>query len=718
MKHVLFFLITFFSFPTFAASGSLNSDSPCTLSPGATRCTVTITASAQNTPVSCIWKTTPSLGLVGCSGSANWTQPWEWANTSGHDMELRAHNTTPANSQAAYQQGTWLDQIQVMAIEPVVPTGGLTSDSPCTLSLGTTRCTVIITANAQNTPVSCIWKTSPSLGLVGCSGSANWTQPWEWANTSGHVMELKAHNSTPPNNQTAYLQGTLLDQIQMMAIEPVVPTGNLASDSPCTLPAGASSCTVNMTASVQNTPVSCIWKTSPSLGLVGCSGSSNWPQVWPWTNTAGHTMQLKAHDFMPSNNQKGFSEGTLLDQLNVIALEAVPTVANGGSVFAWYKHTTGGSLDDASTQRIMPFGIIKNYHLIDASTNQPVRSLVINQLSQMYQEGQRKIGVDFYYGRSSQWFTHGTYINSRAKEYKTGGVYYIDEQYLINVANYLDDIDAAGFEQVLLNFLPGGANYPSTWNHWYLSYEKDLDYTFDGASLISSGYNPNDPEPRWQQTPLWRENWQVIKAVTNVFEASGVDYIVDVQNEAMPLVDSEGYASCADPQNDPDCSCVNSGESNWQQCLAAHPVELALYQERTEAMIAKLWKKFRVKFPAVKTTGFSFISTSDWQLDQRSQTMANIYLGDYPDYLNLHIYNSNTSAVTDIFNRAMNLPGGQNIIIGETFYNDMSSATAFRDAQLATGAHINFVIQWPRSPQDGYNYPLPLSFEEYMLENF
>ncbi|WP_395373787.1 hypothetical protein [Marinicella sp. W31] len=716
MKFLILILFIYLSTPAAGASGSLASDSPCTLNQGATRCTVTITASANNTPVSCIWKTTPSLGLVGCSGSSNWNQPWEWTNTSGHTMELRAHSTNPVNNQTGYGQGTLLDQINVIATLPAVATGSLVSDSPCTLNQGATRCTVTITASANNTPVSCIWKTTPSLGLVGCSGSSSWNQPWEWTNTSGHTMQLKAHSSTPANNQTGFNQGTYLDEISVMANPSS--TGSLSSDSPCVLPQGASRCTVSITSSVQNASVSCIWKTTPSLGLVGCSNSSSWVQTWEWANTSGHTMQLKAHDNMPSNNQTSFNQGTYLDQIVVSAQQQSPSVANGGSVFAWYRHTTGGSLDDGSTGRIMPYGIIKNYHLIDQSTNQPVRNLVINQLNQMYQDGQRKIGVDFFYGRSSQWFSHGTYINSRAKENTLGGVYYIESQYLTNLANYLNDIDSAGFEQILFNFLPGGANYPSIWTHWYLSYEKDLDYTFDGSSLITAGYNPKDPEPRWQQTPVWRENWQVIKTVTNVLVASGVDFIVDVQNEAIPLVDSEGYASCANPQFDTGCSCINSGQSNWQQCLAAHPTALDVYQERTEAMMRKIWNKFKNNFPSVKTSGFSIISTSDWQLEQRSQTMSNIYGARNPDYLNLHIYNSSTPGVTAIFNRAKNLPGGGNIIIGETFYNDMGSAIAFRNAQQASGANINFVIQWPVSAQDGYNYPLPLSFEEYMLENY
>ena len=197
-----------------------------------------------------------------------------------------------------------------------------------------------------------------------------------------------------------------------------------------------------------------------------------------------------------------------------------------------------------------------------------------------------------------------------------------------------------------------------------------------------------------------------------------MDFIVDLGNEAIPIQDLEGNAFCANPQTDTQCSCSNSGKANWDRCLTLFPNDLSLYQERTETLLNNIWERFRKKYSQVKTNGFSIIATSPWHLTNRSSTMSSIYGTDFPNILNLHLYNRNAASVTSTFNIAKTLTGGNNIIIGETYYNDINQAMAFRDAQIASGANIDFIIQWPKSFADGYDHQVPYSFKEYELEGF
>ncbi len=216
------------------ASGTLSSNSPCTLTGTNTRCDVTLSVQKQDTPYSCIWTSAPSIQLVSCTSANSWDTNWQWTNVNGHTMQLRAHDTTPQNDPGwpgnmltLFNAAQLLDE-EVVIAQPAGSnaTGSMTTTSPCTLTGSNTRCDVTIDVQKQGTPYSCIWKTSPTLQLVSCYAADSWTTNWQWTNTGGHTMQLRAHDSTPQNDpgwpgnmQTLFNAAPLLDEKVVIAVQ-------------------------------------------------------------------------------------------------------------------------------------------------------------------------------------------------------------------------------------------------------------------------------------------------------------------------------------------------------------------------------------------------------------------------------------------------------------------------------------------------------------------
>ncbi|WP_223786960.1 DUF4932 domain-containing protein [Marinicella meishanensis] len=325
-------------------TGSLSSDSPCTLTGSNTTCTVTIDVTKQNTPISCLWKTAPDVGLVTCLAASSWSRDWTWTNVNGHTVQLRAHDNYPSNDpgwpgnmQTLLNNAPLLDQIDVVA-QAAAPsaTGTLTSNSPCTLTGNNSTCTVSLNVQKQNTPISCIWKTAPDVGLVTCLAANSWNRDWTWTNVNGHTMQLRAHDDYPtqdpgwPGNMLTQLNAApLLDQTQVVALPATSgPSGSLTSNSPCTLTDTETRCTVTINVIKQDTPIACLWKTAPDVGVVTCLADDSWSRDWTWTNVNGHTMQLRAHDDYPTqdpgwpdNMMSLLNNAPLLDEEVVIAVQ-------------------------------------------------------------------------------------------------------------------------------------------------------------------------------------------------------------------------------------------------------------------------------------------------------------------------------------------------------------------------------------------------------------
>lgn len=204
---------------TQAASGNLTTDSPCTLNSGSNRCSVQIAAQKSNTPVGCIWLTGPTQ-LYSCSASSTWTKVFSHVTETPRRVELRAHDTTPSNSDASRRAGHLLDAKTVRAIRSEEPpiTGSISGNNVCSLpgDESPTRCTVRLTAHKQGAPVGCLWLANPT-NLFSCGGAASWTADFTWARTTPRNMELRAHDSYPANSDAARRSGVLLDAIQVRA---------------------------------------------------------------------------------------------------------------------------------------------------------------------------------------------------------------------------------------------------------------------------------------------------------------------------------------------------------------------------------------------------------------------------------------------------------------------------------------------------------------------
>ncbi len=310
-------------------TGTLTSDSPCTLASGATTCTVIISSTHINTPIACLWRTTSglSVALVGC-GSSQRDYSWPHAQVGSSDsFELRAHASTPPNNASGYTAGVLLDTLNTTAQAPQGnnASGILNSDSPCTVAIGATTCTVTTSSTHTNTPVSCLWRTTSGLPIsyVGC-GNVDRDYAWPHARVeSSDSFELRAHVSTPPNDANGYAGGVLLDTLNTTAQEPQGnnPNGTLSSDSPCTVATGATTCTVTISSSHANTPVSCLWRTTSDLpvALVGCDSSQR-DYSWPHARIGSRdNFELLAHLNTPPNTASGYAGGILLDTLSTTA---------------------------------------------------------------------------------------------------------------------------------------------------------------------------------------------------------------------------------------------------------------------------------------------------------------------------------------------------------------------------------------------------------------
>lgn len=417
----------------------------------------------------------------------------------------------------------------------------------------------------------------------------------------------------------------------------------------------------------------------------------------------------------------------------VLVVRTLPSAVTGGTVLLWYDHNSlqlePNDLifrwsevelplrEPKDLSIVMPFGIIKNYH--KSYKGAPVRNLVKSQLEAMYQEGQRVIGINFFHGRGEQWISHGTFVNTRAKVDSLGDVFFIDQQYVDNLSMYLTDIKNQGFNSILFSVGPHGCNTPEVWVNWYWSCKKDIDYTFmpTSTTLLPDEYDDNNPDPRWRQMPLWKENWMVLKKISEILEGSGLAYEIDLSGEAIPSDDFEsGFAQ----------GCIHEENPNdpEAQCLKHHPEELDLFLDRIIVLLDSKWNKYVYNFGKTKTHGYSIIAPDLDTAQHRWATMESIYgANNYPNYLNLHMYVRNQNDAKQVFSFFKNKFPNTPIVIGETYYNDANTAQYLRRGLAETNTNIEYLIQWPLAPVDGvgiegYHHLPPYKFNYYIGEGF
>ncbi len=149
-------------------------------------------------------------------------------------------------------------------------------------------------------------------------------------------------------------------------------------------------------------------------------------------------------------------------------------ISHSGSNYAWY---------DLNGCNREPYGIVYNYHV--------ARSTVQAQLQTMYDNGQRRLRIPIYFCHGC---ATGTVMDS------TGGN--LSAQHRANLADFLADVHAKGFEEVMVGFFPQAANHPASWSSW--------------------------------SEALFQENWNLIVNLRPIIAAAGIQYRIDLMNEGSP----------------------------------------------------------------------------------------------------------------------------------------------------------------------------------------
>ncbi|HVX42616.1 MAG TPA: hypothetical protein VHC49_01960, partial [Mycobacteriales bacterium] len=175
----------------------------------------------------------------------------------------------------------------------------------------------------------------------------------------------------------------------------------------------------------------------------------------------------------------------------------------------------------------------------------------------------------------------------------------------------------------------------------------------EGANLpTNTDYDPS----------TYDENFSFLKDIRSVAVASGEPYTIDLYDEGIP-------------ENDPN----NPGQVNALN-----------YSKR-------LWADYTKAFGKADTTGFSIIGGDPL----RFASLSEVYQGNPPDTMNLHFYGNTPTfknSEHDQFVTAhqdMHAAGfDQPWIIGETFYNDPTSAQGIRQAMAETGQPVRWVSDW------------------------
>jgi hypothetical protein len=147
----------------------------------------------------------------------------------------------------------------------------------------------------------------------------------------------------------------------------------------------------------------------------------------------------------------------------------------GGSNYAWYKVYPECQPG--------PYGVIANYHLAKAVVDQQLRAL--------YANGQRRLRIPIYHGRS---LGGGTNLESRNGK--------LTPQCRENLQNLLAEIRSIGFSEIIVGFFPQGYNQPVRWTAF--------------------------------QPDLYEENWSLVRNLRPLIVAAGIPYRIDLANEASP----------------------------------------------------------------------------------------------------------------------------------------------------------------------------------------
>jgi hypothetical protein len=293
----------------------------------------------------------------------------------------------------------------------------------------------------------------------------------------------------------------------------------------------------------------------------------------------------------------------------------------GGSNYGWYH------LDGCGRE---PYGVINAFHLAPDT----IRA----QLAAM-RAGQDRLRVLIYHRRGPD---TGTVMDS------TGGN--LSAQNRQNLTDLLAAIRAAGFGEIQVSFMTIGPNAAYTW-------------------------------PSWNED-MYQENWNLIYHLHPIIAAAGIQYRIDLCNEAIP---------------------------------ASNQPILLRYTQR-------LWSDYTYVFGKNDTCGFSTIG----MVPDRIKHIPTVYQGNPPYLFDFHFYGDSSADEYAQFTTAhtlMNQMGysSQGWTIGEVYYNDATAAANLHRAIQSTGRTVFYLLQWPLvrgSSCADVSVSPPTNFSAYTAQGF
>ncbi len=335
-------------------------------------------------------------------------------------------------------------------------------------------------------------------------------------------------------------------------------------------------------------------------------------------------------------------------------LYAADPINVGGSNYAWYsvdQSILNSNQDQNCRER---FGIIANYH------QQQVSNTVKRQLDSMFRNGQRKLRIPIFHAND---LTTGTILSS------TGGN--LTGVARNNLINFLADIKAAGFQEILVGFFPISRSNPGNWYREFgTSDTVNRTWFYDSATL--------------------QENWNLIRNLRPIIIGANMDYKIDLLNE--------GAASSTQP-----ISRQYTGD---------------------------LWSRYNAAYGKSDTVGFSVATGSrveaanpdrnvigDLAAD-RYITMKRVYdESGYgaPNVWDFHFYDDLDRKFRKV-DAAMNAQGDTtDIIIGETYYQDPNTLSVIQN--LRTSRQIRSIYAWPITTDRGCDGHADIPFpDEYFYQ--
>lgn len=335
-----------------------------------------------------------------------------------------------------------------------------------------------------------------------------------------------------------------------------------------------------------------------------------------------------------------------------VHLHAADPIDVGGSNYAWYNINESVINNNGDQNCRENFGIIANYH------QQHVRSTVRQQLTAMFDNGQRRLRVPIFHATD---LSTGTVLRS------TGGN--LQPQDRENLTSFLTDIRTAGFQEILVGFFPISQSSPKNWYREFGTSNPAVKTWFYNSSAM-------------------QENWNLIRNLRPIIVNVGIDYKIDLRNEG-------------------------AAASN-------QPIDRQYASDLWSLYNSSFGKNDTVGF-SVATGSIAESTNPDPNVRgnlavDRYTVMSQVYAETgygAPLVWDFHAYDFLNSKISKV-DAAMTAVGDNtDIIIGETFYQDTTTRSAIQN--LNTSRDILAVYAWPVTTARGCDGHVDIAFpEEYI----